>query len=86
MVAKFARSQYSPGLFDVAQDIVGGLPIRLVARWLESEQSREDAARLLAPTRVIGYLGDGLRALALARGFAEIHDGVSGVELEVFVA
>lgn len=76
MVAKFARSQYSPGLFDVAQDIVGGLPIRLVARWLESEQSREDAARLLAPTRVVGFnvVSDsaGLTRLTRQHGLLEI--------------
>ena len=37
MAAKLSRSQYSPALFDVAQDIAGGLPLRLVDLWLASE-------------------------------------------------
>ncbi|HEY0134443.1 MAG TPA: hypothetical protein VGB85_10195, partial [Nannocystis sp.] len=76
MVARFSRSQYSPALFDVAQDIVGSLPIKLVERWLHSEQSHEDACRLLAPMRVVGFnvVSDsaGLTRLTLQRGLLEI--------------
>ncbi len=81
MVAKFARSQYSPALFDVAQDIVGGLPIKLVEQWLESEQSVEDAVRLLAPTRVVGFnvVSDsaGLTRLTRRHGLLEILAGIN---------
>lgn len=76
MVGRFARTQYSPGLFDVAQDITGGLPIELVERWLESDQTHEDALGLLAPHRVVGFnvVSDsaGLTGLTREHGLLEI--------------
>lgn len=52
---KATRDQYSPTLFDVAQDITGALPVRLVERWLSTEQEPKDAQRLLEPFKVTGY-------------------------------
>ena len=76
MVAKLSRSQYSPALFDVAQDIAGGLPLRLVDRWLASEQTQDDALHLLAGSRVTGFnvVSDaaGLTRLTHQRGLMEI--------------
>lgn len=40
MATRFAGTQHSPGLFDVAQDISGGLPLELIEQWLVSDQSR----------------------------------------------
>ncbi|PCC70648.1 Adenylate cyclase, class 3 [Nannocystis exedens] len=76
MAAKFARTQYSPALFDLAQDIVGGLPLRLLERWWESEQTEADALRLLTACRVTGFnvVSDsaGLTRLTAERGLLEI--------------
>lgn len=76
MAGRFARTQYSPGLFDVAQDITGGLPSELVEQWLESDQTAEDAATLLEPHRVTGYnvVSDsaGLTRMTQERGLLEI--------------
>lgn len=76
MVAKLARNQYSPALFDLATDIVGGLPLRLLGRWLESEQTEADAMRLLEACRVTGFnvVSDsvGLTRLTAERGLMEI--------------
>lgn len=76
MVAKLSRSQYSPALFDVAQDIAGGLPLRLVEQWLASEQTQDDALYLLAGSRVTGFnvVSDaaGLTRLTHQRGLMEI--------------
>lgn len=76
LAAKFARTHYSPALFDLAQDIVGGLPLRLLERWWESEQTEADALRLLAACRVTGYnvVSDaaGLTRMTAERGLMEI--------------
>ncbi len=76
MAVKLSRSQYSPALFDVAQDIAGGLPLRLVERWLASEQTQHDALHLLADSRVTGFnvVSDsaGLTRLTHQRGLMEI--------------
>ncbi len=55
MKFKATRDQYSPSLFDVAQDITGALPVRLVERWLSTEQEPGDAQQLLEPFKVKGY-------------------------------
>ncbi|MGH3974936.1 MAG: hypothetical protein ACRDS9_16650, partial [Pseudonocardiaceae bacterium] len=55
MAAQFTKAQYSPGLFDLAQDMTGGLPIKFVERWLDSEQADEDAVRLLREHEIQGY-------------------------------
>jgi class 3 adenylate cyclase len=52
---KATRDQYSPTLFDVAQDITGALPVKLVERWLSTEQEPRDAQDLLEPFKVRGY-------------------------------
>ena len=76
MVPKLSRSQYSPALFDVAQDLAGGLPLRLVEQWLASEQTQGDALRLLADGRVTGFnvVSDsaGLTWMTHQRGLMEI--------------
>lgn len=76
MAGKIARNHYSPGLFDLAQDIAGGLPLRLVERWLASDQTDADAARLLADYRVTGFTvasdSAGLTRLTLERDLLEI--------------
>lgn len=76
MAAKLARTHYSPGLFDLAQDITGGLPLRLVERWLASDQTDASAARLLADFRVTGFTvasdSAGLTRMTLERDLLEI--------------
>jgi len=76
MATRFAGTQYSPGLFDVAHDISGGLPIELIEQWLVSDQSHEDALELLGPHRVIGFnvVSDsaGLTRLTREHGLLEI--------------
>jgi class 3 adenylate cyclase len=76
MATRFARTQFTPGLFDVAQDITGGLPSELIEQWLVSDQGHEDALELLAPHRVIGFnvVSDsaGLTELTRELGLLEI--------------
>lgn len=76
MVPRIARTRYSPALFDLAQDIVGGLPIRLLERWLESDQTDAAAMRLLTACQVTGYTvvsdSAGLTRLSAERGLMEI--------------
>lgn len=76
MVPRLARTRYSPALFDLAQDIVGGLPLRLLQRWLESDQTEADAMRLLEACRVTGTTvvsdSSGLTRLGAERGLMEI--------------
>lgn len=55
MNEKLTKTLYSPGLFDITQDITGGLPVKLVAQWLESEQNQAAALALLEPYKVKGY-------------------------------
>ena len=70
------RQQHAPGLFDLAQDIIGGLPIRLLAQWAASERTEADALRLLAGCRVTGYSvvsdSDGLTRMSAERGLMDI--------------
>jgi class 3 adenylate cyclase len=76
MAARFDRGRYSPALFDIAQDITGGLPIKLVERWLESDQTHDDALGLLESHRVVGFnvVSDsaGLTRLTQQYGLMEI--------------
>jgi class 3 adenylate cyclase len=76
MAGRIARTHYSPGLFDLAQDITGGLPLRLVERWLAGDQTAADAARLLAEYRVTGFTvcsdSAGLTRMTLERDLLEI--------------
>ncbi|EPX57275.1 hypothetical protein D187_007029 [Cystobacter fuscus DSM 2262] len=75
-MARRTKGQYSPSLFDVAQDIIGGLPIKLIEQWLGSEQTHADALRLLQSFQVRGYnvVSDsaGLTRLSRQRGLIEI--------------
>jgi len=76
MAEKLTRKIYSPSLFDTAQDIIGALPLRLVADWLGSEQTHEDALRLLEKHKVSGYSvcsdSAGLTRLTQKKGLLEI--------------
>jgi class 3 adenylate cyclase len=76
MAEKLNIKLYSPGLFDTAQDIIGALPLKLVAQWLGSEQSQQDALRLLDSHKVTGYSvssdSAGLTRLTRQRGLLEI--------------
>ena len=76
MAEKLTRRIYSPGLFDTAQDIIGALPLRLVAEWLGSGQTHDDALRLLEAHKVRGYSvssdSAGLTKLTQRKGLLEI--------------
>lgn len=76
MATKIAKAQYSAALFDVAQDIIGALPIKLIEQWLSSEQSQKDALRILEPYRVKGFSVSsdsvGLTKLTKQKGLMEI--------------
>ncbi len=74
MLGKRTIASYSPALFDVAPDILGALPLALVKRWLESEQTAEIAAALLAPFKVTGYsvCSDSVGLTTLTRRFGLI--------------
>jgi len=43
MVEKLNKKRYSANLFDVTQDIIGALPLKLVEQWLSSDQTYADA-------------------------------------------
>src|SRR4051812_10510728 len=76
MAEKLTRKIYTPGLFDTAQDIIGALPLKLVADWLASEQTYDDALRLLGSHKVRGYSvcsdSAGLTRLTQKKGLLEI--------------
>lgn len=76
MSDKISKTQYSPGLFDITQDIIGGLPIKLIEQWLESAQTHEVAVQLLTPYKVTGYSvssdSAGLTKLTKQKGLLEI--------------
>src|SRR3954469_9423980 len=76
MAEKLTRKLYSPSLFDTAQDIIGALPLKLVADWLGSEQTHDDALRLLDKHKVRGYSvcsdSAGLTRLTQKKGLLEI--------------
>ena len=76
MAEKLTRKIYTPGLFDTAQDIIGALPLKLVADWLNSEQTQSDALRLLDAFKVRGYSvssdSAGLTKLTQQKGLLEI--------------
>lgn len=55
MANRFTKEQYSPALFDVARDIIGTLPVKLVEKWLATGQDHADALRLLEPYKVKGH-------------------------------
>lgn len=76
MTSKISKNQYSPSLFDITQDIIGGLPIKLIEYWLESQQTHEVAVELLTPYKVRGYSvssdSAGLTKLTKEKGLLEI--------------
>ena len=76
MTDKFNKLQYSPSFFDTAQDIIGGLPIKLIDKWLESEQTQEDALNLIEEYKTKGYSVSsdsvGLTKLTKQKGLIEI--------------
>lgn len=76
MTNKLRKDQYSPSLFDITQDIIGTLPLKLIAKWMESEQTQEVAQQLLEPYKVKGYSVSsdsvGLTKLTQQKGLLEI--------------
>lgn len=46
---------FSPGLFDLTQDINGGLPLQVIGQWVDSPQDQATALALLAPHQVTGF-------------------------------
>ncbi|HAG79614.1 MAG TPA: family 3 adenylate cyclase [Cyanobacteria bacterium UBA12227] len=76
MSDKFSKTQYSPALFDITQDIIGGLPLKVIGQWLESEQTHDVALQLLEPYKVRGYSvcsdSAGLTKLTKQKGLLEI--------------
>ena len=75
-MARRSKGQYSPALFDITQDVVGGLPIKLLEEWLGSDQGHADARRLIQSYAVTGYNvvsdSSGLTRLTQQRGLIEI--------------
>lgn len=49
------KDRFLPGLFDLAQDINGGLPLQVIGQWVGSAQDQAAALALLAPHQVTGY-------------------------------
>ncbi|MEE3718139.1 hypothetical protein V2H45_15470 [Tumidithrix elongata RA019] len=76
MVDKLSKKQYSPHLFDVTQDIIGTLPLKLVEQWLTSQQTHKDALQLLNSYKIRGYSVSsdsvGLTKLSQQKGLLEI--------------
>ena len=76
MADKFSKNRYSSVLFDISQDIIGGLPFKLIEQWLESEQTHQIALQLLKPYKVTGYSvssdSAGLTKLTKQKGLLEI--------------
>lgn len=76
MIEKLSKKRYSTNLFDVTQDIIGALPLKLVEQWLSSEQTYADALRLLDSHKVLGYSVSsdsvGLTKLTQQKGLLEI--------------
>lgn len=76
MANKLSKNRYSPVLFDITQDIIGGLPLKLIEQWLESEQTHQDTLQLLEPYKVTGYSVSsdsvGLTKLTKQKGLLEI--------------
>lgn len=76
MTNKTDINQYSPALFDITQDIIGSLPLRLIKQWVESEQTQEVALQLLESYKVKGYSvssdSAGLTKLTKQKGLLEI--------------
>ncbi|MBD2177013.1 family 3 adenylate cyclase [Pseudanabaena sp. FACHB-1998] len=76
MTEKLSKKRYSTNLFDVTQDIIGALPLKLVEQWLSSDQTYDDALKLLATHQVQGYSVSsdsvGLTKLCQQKGLLEI--------------
>jgi class 3 adenylate cyclase len=76
MLEKLSKKRYSTNLFDVTQDIIGALPLKLVEQWLSSDQTYADALKLLNGHKVIGYSVSsdsvGLTKLCQQKGLLEI--------------
>jgi class 3 adenylate cyclase len=76
MIEKLSKKRYSTNLFDITQDIIGALPLKLVEQWLSSEQTQDDALQLLESHKVQGYSVSsdsvGLTKLTQQKGLLEI--------------
>ena len=49
------KDKFSPGLFDITQDINGGLPLQVIGQWVDSPQNQDVALALLKQHEVTGY-------------------------------
>jgi class 3 adenylate cyclase len=49
------KDRFLPELFDLAQDITGGLPLQVIGQWVASVQDQATALRLLEPHKVRGF-------------------------------
>jgi hypothetical protein len=76
MIEKLSKKRYSTNLFDITQDIIGALPLKLVEQWLSSDQTDADALNLLQSHKVQGYSVSsdsvGLTKLCHQKGLLEI--------------
>ncbi|MFM7599620.1 MAG: family 3 adenylate cyclase [Pseudanabaena sp.] len=76
MIEKLSKKRYTTNLFDVTQDIIGALPLKLVEQWLSSDQTYADALKLLDSHKVLGYSVSsdsvGLTKLCQQKGLLEI--------------
>ncbi|PZV13536.1 MAG: family 3 adenylate cyclase [Pseudanabaena sp.] len=76
MIEKLSKNRYSSNLFDVTQDIIGALPLKLVELWLSGEQTHDEALKLLEShkERGFGVSSDsvGLTKLCQQKGLLEI--------------
>lgn len=75
-MAKLRANLYSPGLFDIKQDIIGSLPLTLVKDWLDTGQNKSDAETLLSDYKVKGFSvssdSAGLSKLSKTRPLLEV--------------
>jgi class 3 adenylate cyclase len=55
MATVTSKEKFSPGLFDLTQDINGGLPLQVIGQWMDSPQNQDAARALLKQHEVTGY-------------------------------
>jgi class 3 adenylate cyclase len=55
MNTKLETEKHSPALFDIAQDIIGCLPLKLIKNWQAGEKTPEVAFQLLKNYQIRGY-------------------------------
>ncbi|MGM3307063.1 family 3 adenylate cyclase [Anabaena sp. WFMT] len=55
MNTQLNTEKHSPALFDITQDIIGCLPLKLIKQWVESEKTPEIALQLLEAYKIKAY-------------------------------